>query len=53
MVVLEASDQSCRVLTEIDSLRLFYEKVGHGSPAEGATNPLEPFNGSTGKGPKE
>ena len=50
MVVLEASDQSCRVLTEIDALRLFYEKVEDGSPREGATNPLKPFGGSTGNG---
>jgi hypothetical protein len=50
IALLESSDQSCRVLTEIDALRLFYEKVDHGSPTEGATNPLEPFSGSTGNG---
>jgi hypothetical protein len=50
MVVLESSDQSCRVLTEIDALILFYEKVEHGSLTEGATDPLEPFGGSTGNG---
>jgi hypothetical protein len=50
IVVLESSDQSCRVLTEIDALRLFYEKVEDGSPTEGATNPLEPFGGCTRNG---
>jgi hypothetical protein len=40
IAVLESNDRSCQVLTEIDALRLFYEKLEHGSPTEGATNPL-------------